>query len=192
MLLFFFVVHACGRDVPALARLDVVASRAREDARVTLAHDREGDMRASGVSSRTCVREARRERRGGGEERRRERARIELCISGQSTARAVRRHRARRRDATSRSMVVDASSSRARVDEGETDGAGCSMTQRDANDVGVLRARRRRDGAPIDRRSREERCDDHDGGGDREERTTDEDCVRVRGVRAVEQDGRSR
>lgn len=115
----------------------------------------------------------------------------ELCI-GHSTARAVRRHRARRRDATSRSMVVDASSSRARVDEGETDGAGCSMTQRDANDGGVLRARRRRDGAPIDRRSREERCDDHDGGGDREERTTDEDCVRVRGVRAVEQDGRSR
>ena len=66
------------------------------------------------------------------------------------------------------------------------------MTQCDANDVGVLGARRRVDGAPIDCRSREERCDDHDGGGDREERTTDEDCVRVRGVRAVEQDGRSR
>ena len=100
MLLLFFVVHACGRDVPALARLDVVVARAREDARVTLAHDREGDMRASGVSSRTCVvREARRERRGGGEERRRERerARIELCI-GHSTARAVRRHRVRRRE----------------------------------------------------------------------------------------------
>jgi len=66
-----------------------------------------------------------------------------------------------------------------------------SMTQCDANDVRV-QARRRKDGAPIDRRARGEQDDDDDGRGDHEKRTTDEDRVRVRGVRAVEQDGWSR
>ena len=72
-MLFLFSWYT--RDVPALARLDVVVARAREEARVTLAHDREGDMRASGVSSRTCVREARRGERDAGEERRGEETR---------------------------------------------------------------------------------------------------------------------
>ena len=70
-----FTFRGTGRDVPALARLDDVVARAREEARVTLAHDREGDMRASGVSSRTCVREARRGEKDAGEERRGEETR---------------------------------------------------------------------------------------------------------------------